>query len=67
MLLDQETENEIVFELCQLLGRAILPVTGSDGPGAPAGVLGTAFFYSELVIRGKYLCARQDSNLRPWD
>ncbi|MEW2445109.1 hypothetical protein [Micromonospora marina] len=49
MLLDQETENEIVFELCQLLGRAILPVTGSDAPGAPAGVLGTAFFYSELV------------------
>ncbi|MGW0243937.1 hypothetical protein [Micromonospora chalcea] len=49
MLLDQETENEIVFELCQLLGRAILPLTGSDGPGTPPGVLGTAFFYSELV------------------
>ncbi|MEU4480846.1 hypothetical protein AB0F68_22745 [Micromonospora sp. NPDC023966] len=49
MLLDQETENEIAYELCQLLGRAILPVVGSDGPGAPAGTFGTAFFYSELV------------------
>ncbi|SCG74493.1 hypothetical protein [Micromonospora humi] len=49
MLLDQETENEIVFELCQHLGRSILPVAGSEGPGAPAGTVGTAFFYSELV------------------
>ncbi|MEU1685771.1 hypothetical protein [Micromonospora sp. NPDC005707] len=49
MLLDQETENEIAYELCQLLGRAILPVSGSDGPGAPGTTFGTAFFYSELV------------------
>ncbi|WFE41979.1 hypothetical protein [Micromonospora sp. WMMD998] len=49
MLLDQETENEIVFELCQHLGRSILPLTGSARPGAPAGTVGTAFFYSELV------------------
>ncbi|WP_089158304.1 hypothetical protein [Micromonospora sp. NBS 11-29] len=49
MLLDQETENVIVSELCQHLGRSILPLTGSDGPGRPAGAVGTAFFYSELV------------------
>ncbi|MET7970311.1 hypothetical protein [Micromonospora sp. NPDC005305] len=49
MLLDQETENEIAYELCQLLGRAILPVSGSDGPGAPGTTFGAAFFYSELV------------------
>ncbi|MEV0004085.1 hypothetical protein AB0H28_17605 [Micromonospora sp. NPDC050980] len=49
MLLDQETENEIVFELCQHFGRSILPVSGADRPGAPADTLGTAFFYSELV------------------
>ncbi|MDG4798943.1 hypothetical protein [Micromonospora sp. WMMD980] len=49
MLLDQETENEIVFELCKHLGRSILPVAGSERPGAPAGTVGTAFFYSELV------------------
>ncbi|MFG1676904.1 hypothetical protein [Micromonospora sp. NPDC049282] len=49
MLLDQETENEIVFELCKHLGRSILPVAGSERPGAPSGTVGTAFFYSELV------------------
>ncbi|MEU2613803.1 hypothetical protein ABZ570_19770 [Micromonospora sp. NPDC007271] len=49
MLLDQETENEIVYELCQLLGRAILPVSRFDRPGASAGGFGTAFFYTELV------------------
>ncbi|MFI6133149.1 hypothetical protein [Micromonospora sp. NPDC051141] len=49
MLLDQDTENEIIFALCQHLGRAILPVFGGTGPGAPAGTVGTAFFYSELV------------------
>jgi hypothetical protein len=49
VLLDQETENEIAYELCQLLGRAILPVSGSAGPGAPGTTFGTAFFYRELV------------------
>ncbi|SBT46374.1 hypothetical protein [Micromonospora auratinigra] len=49
MLLDQETENEIIFELCQLLGRAILPLRRYDRPGAPAEGFGTAFFYTELV------------------
>ncbi|MFU8852759.1 hypothetical protein ACNAW0_17495 [Micromonospora sp. SL1-18] len=49
MLLDQETENEIVYELCQLLGRAILPVSRFDRPEAPAGGFGTAFFYTQLV------------------
>ncbi|MFE9656764.1 hypothetical protein [Micromonospora sp. NPDC006431] len=49
MLLDQETENEVVHELCQLLGRAILPVSRFDRPGAAADGYGTAFFYTELV------------------
>ncbi len=49
MLLDQETENEIAYELCQLLGRAILPLSRSDRPGAAADGFGTAFFYTELV------------------
>ncbi|MEU8262353.1 hypothetical protein AB0C02_17190 [Micromonospora sp. NPDC048999] len=49
MLLDQETENEIAYELCQLLGRAILPLSRSDRPGAGADGFGTAFFYTELV------------------
>ncbi|MFU8873525.1 hypothetical protein [Micromonospora sp. SL4-19] len=49
MLLDQETENEIVYELCQLFGRAILPVTQFDRPGAPGDGFGTAFFHTELV------------------
>ncbi|MFG2057110.1 hypothetical protein ACGFI9_24120 [Micromonospora sp. NPDC048930] len=49
MLLDQETENEIVYELCQLLGRAIVPVSRSDRPGGAGEGFGTAFFYTELV------------------
>ncbi|SCL69693.1 hypothetical protein [Micromonospora chersina] len=49
VLLDPETENACAYELCQLLGRAILPVHGSGGPGAPATTFGTAFFYSELI------------------
>ncbi|SCE84037.1 hypothetical protein GA0074695_1523 [Micromonospora viridifaciens] len=49
MLLDQETENEIAYELCQLLGRAILPVSRFDRPGASADGFGTAFFYTEMV------------------
>ncbi|MFI7429811.1 hypothetical protein ACIBPB_22700 [Micromonospora sp. NPDC049836] len=49
MLLDQETENEIVYELCQLLGRAILPLGGYDRPGGTGETMGTAFFYTEMV------------------
>ncbi|MFR9778677.1 hypothetical protein ACL02O_21845 [Micromonospora sp. MS34] len=49
MLLDQETENAIVYELCRLLGRAILPVSRSDRPDRAAEGFGTAFFYTELV------------------
>ncbi|MFJ8581345.1 hypothetical protein [Micromonospora sp. NPDC093277] len=49
MLLDQETENEIVYELCQLLGRSILPLSRFDRPGAAVDGFATAFFYSELV------------------
>ena len=49
MLLDQETENEIVYELCQLLGRAILPLSRFGRPGAAADGFGTAFFYTEVV------------------
>ncbi|NES16086.1 MULTISPECIES: hypothetical protein [Micromonospora] len=49
MLLDHDTENEIIYELCQLLGRAILPVSRSERPGGPGEGFGTAFFYSELL------------------
>lgn len=49
MLLDQETENEIVYELCQLLGRSILPLGGYDRPGGTGEAVGTAFFYTEVV------------------
>ncbi|MCI4062279.1 hypothetical protein MRQ36_06770 [Micromonospora sp. R77] len=45
MLLDPETENEIAYQLCQLLGRAILPIRQVGGAGAP----GTAFFWNELI------------------
>ncbi|MEU8373910.1 hypothetical protein AB0C22_12395 [Micromonospora sp. NPDC048894] len=37
MLLEPDTENEVAYELCQLLGRAILPVHTAGDPG-------TAFF-----------------------
>ncbi|MCW3838641.1 hypothetical protein ONA70_00820 [Micromonospora yasonensis] len=49
MLLDQETENEIIYELCQLLGRAILPLSRADRPDGAGQGHGTAFFYTELV------------------
>ncbi|WP_091078121.1 hypothetical protein [Micromonospora nigra] len=38
MLLDPELENEVAYELCQLVGRAILPVRRGGEPG-------TAFFH----------------------
>ncbi|MFJ6198668.1 hypothetical protein [Micromonospora sp. NPDC092111] len=37
MLLEPDAENEVAYELCQLLGRAILPVRAAGG-------VGTAFF-----------------------
>lgn len=49
VLLDHDTENEIIYELCQLLGRGILPISGSERPGGPGENFGTAFFYSELL------------------
>jgi hypothetical protein len=49
VLLDPETENDIASELCQLVGRAILPVGQLDRPGDTARGFGTAFFFSELV------------------
>ncbi|MEU5938667.1 hypothetical protein ABZ807_05670 [Micromonospora sp. NPDC047548] len=40
MLLEPDAENEVAYELCQLLGRAILPIRAvGDGPA------GTAFFF----------------------
>ncbi|TDC37979.1 hypothetical protein [Micromonospora sp. KC213] len=40
MLLEPDAENEVAYELCQLLGRAILPLRPT-GDGPP----GTAFFF----------------------
>ncbi|MFC4016411.1 hypothetical protein ACFOW4_00385 [Micromonospora sp. GCM10011542] len=40
MLLDPEAENDVAYELCQIVGRAILPYRSSGEPG-----VGTAFFY----------------------
>ncbi|MGN9812665.1 hypothetical protein ACTMSW_25350 [Micromonospora sp. BQ11] len=41
MLLDRETESDVASELCQLFGRAILPVRAED---AGEDRFGTAFF-----------------------
>ncbi|MBM0258344.1 hypothetical protein JNW89_17555, partial [Micromonospora sp. 4G55] len=51
MLLEPDAENEVAYELCQLLGRAILPVR----PAGPAddGPAGTAFFFAHPT--GEYL------------
>ncbi|MEV0806202.1 hypothetical protein [Micromonospora sp. NPDC050200] len=48
MLLEPDAENEVAYELCQLLGRAILPI-GQAGDGAA----GTAFFFQHPT--GEYL------------
>ncbi|MFY1595895.1 hypothetical protein [Micromonospora sp. WMMD737] len=47
MLLDPETENDVAYELCQLLGRAILPIRRTDA-GAEDGDRGegTAFLFT---------------------
>ncbi|MBQ1071629.1 hypothetical protein KBX06_00380 [Micromonospora sp. C31] len=46
MLLDPEIENDVAYELCQLLGRAILPIrqtgVGADGERGE----GTAFLFA---------------------
>ncbi|MGW4497729.1 hypothetical protein ACWENR_03805 [Micromonospora sp. NPDC004336] len=47
MLLDPDTENDVAYELCQLLGRAILPIRRTDGEAADGGRdEGTAFLFS---------------------
>ncbi|WP_146604064.1 hypothetical protein [Micromonospora deserti] len=51
MLLDPETENDVAYELCQLLGRSIVPISRLDG--GPAGAFGTAFFFRQLVAGGE--------------
>ncbi|MGK5520790.1 hypothetical protein ACSNN9_15725 [Micromonospora sp. URMC 107] len=47
MLLDPDTENDVAYELCQLLGRAILPIRQTDA-GAADGDRGegTAFLFT---------------------
>ncbi|MEW2383406.1 hypothetical protein AB0873_15125 [Micromonospora sp. NPDC047707] len=47
MLLDPDTESDVAYELCQLVGRAVLPVRSGDG-------LGTAFFFA-TADGGEYL------------
>ncbi|MEU5946268.1 hypothetical protein ABZ793_11980 [Micromonospora sp. NPDC047465] len=47
MLLDPDTENDVAYELCQLLGRAILPIRRTDaGPADGGRDEGTAFFFT---------------------
>ncbi|MGS2616919.1 hypothetical protein ACVCAH_20695 [Micromonospora sp. LZ34] len=50
MLLDPDAENDVAYELCQLLGRAILPYRGT---GAAPTAAGTAFFFRDPA--GEYL------------
>ncbi|MEU9508257.1 hypothetical protein AB0D32_18500 [Micromonospora sp. NPDC048170] len=47
MLLDPDTENDVAYELCQLLGRAILPIRRTDtGVGDGDRGEGTAFLFT---------------------
>lgn len=46
MLLDPDTENDVAYELCQLLGRAILPIRRTDAGAADDRGEGTAFLFS---------------------
>ncbi|MER7421014.1 hypothetical protein ABT346_30250 [Micromonospora peucetia] len=47
MLLDPDTENDVAYELCQLLGRAILPIRRTDaGAGDGDRGEGTAFLFT---------------------
>ncbi|WP_406105510.1 hypothetical protein [Micromonospora globbae] len=54
MLLDPDAEDAVAYELCQLVGRAILPYRRTDqpDPGEPGGD-GTAFFFQDAS--GEYL------------
>ncbi|SCG51562.1 hypothetical protein [Micromonospora coxensis] len=53
MLLEPDAENEVAYELCQLLGRAILPIRpAGDGPA------GTAFLFDHPT--GEYLLTAAD-------
>ncbi|MEU5566628.1 hypothetical protein [Micromonospora musae] len=51
MLLDPDVENDVAYELCQLVGRSILPYRRAGG-GDPDGA-GTAFFFQDSG--GEYL------------
>ncbi|MEV4811587.1 hypothetical protein [Micromonospora avicenniae] len=51
MLLDPDMENDVAYELCQLVGRAILPYRRADGTD-PDGA-GTAFLFQDPD--GEYL------------
>ncbi|MGB2570241.1 hypothetical protein ACPFP2_17560 [Micromonospora citrea] len=53
MLLEPDAENDVAYELCQLLGRAILPIRpAGDGPA------GTAFLFRHPA--GEYLLTAAD-------
>lgn len=63
MLLEPDAENEVAYELCQLLGRAILPVHAAGAPG-------TAFFLShpggEFLLTADVVAAQaQRLGVRP--
>ncbi|WP_329013754.1 hypothetical protein OG271_05075 [Micromonospora rifamycinica] len=63
MLLEPDVENEVAYELCQLLGRAILPVDAAGDPG-------TAFFLAhpdgEFLLTADAVAGRaQRLGLRP--
>jgi hypothetical protein len=48
VLLDSEVENDVAYKLCQLIGRAILPVRRVEVSGEGED-FGTAFFFDELA------------------
>ncbi|MFI9641041.1 hypothetical protein ACIG87_13395 [Micromonospora sp. NPDC051925] len=63
MLLEPDVENEVAYELCQLLGRAILPVRTAGEPG-------TAFFLAhptgEFLLTADVVAAYAEGlGLRP--
>ncbi|WP_422754940.1 hypothetical protein [Micromonospora sp. WMMD708] len=63
MLLEPDAEDEVAYELCQLLGRAILPVDTAGDPG-------TAFFLGhpagEFLLTADVVAGRaQRLGLRP--
>jgi hypothetical protein len=61
VLLDPEAENDVAYELCQIVGRAILPYRSPDEPG-----VGTAFFYrTDGGQPGEYLLTADDLTRTP--